>query len=104
MPDGKSGTSMPKPLCVIKQFLSEYKNSTGSSIVIICLLCVLLIFSIIDAIVVDLPEPVAPVIKRMPELHSVNCWIEGGSINCSNVGMSYGISLIVIFGIPKSLQ
>ena len=53
------------------------KNSIGSSSVIICFSCVLLISLIIQASVVDFPLPAGPVIKTRPLDNlekSIICW------------------------------
>ena len=46
--------------------LSSKRYSIGSSSVMMCFFAVTLMCSIIAASVVDLPEPVAPVISTMP--------------------------------------
>ena len=53
-------------------------------------------FSKIEAIVVDLPQPVAPVIKTIPFSKLANFSTVGGNPNCSLVGISYGIRRTVI--------
>ena len=48
------------------QILCGWRNSIGSSIVMMCWRCSVLILSMIDASVVDLPEPVGPVTSTRP--------------------------------------
>ena len=50
----------PTSRWLTRQLLCGCRNSIGSSIVMMCTRCSVLILSIIDASVVDLPEPVGP--------------------------------------------
>jgi hypothetical protein len=72
--------------------LSRWRNSTGSSIVTMCLAYFELMWSIIAARVVDLPEPVVPVIRISPRSSSAISGITGGSISSSEVLIWKGIA------------
>ena len=74
------------------ELLSRWRNSTGSSIVTMCLRAVVLIRSIIAASVVDLPEPVVPVRRMIPRSSSASSLITGGSSSSSTVLIVNGIA------------
>ena len=59
-------------------FLWPWRNSIGSSTVMMCSSRVSLISSIIAASEVDLPEPVGPVTSTRPRGFSVKSWTVGG--------------------------
>ena len=59
-------------------FLCVCRNSIGSSIVMMCSSRLSLISSIIEASVVDLPEPVGPVTSTRPRGFLQNSWTTGG--------------------------
>ena len=66
--------------------------SIGSSIVMMCPVLVRLATSSSDAIVVDLPEPVGPVISTRPRGRWANFSIESGSPRSSSRGIEYGMT------------
>ena len=72
--------------------LSLCRNSTGSSMVTMCLAAVVFIRSIMAASVVDLPEPVVPVSRMIPRSSSARSLTTSGSSSSSAVLMSNGIA------------
>ena len=58
--------SWPTSRWLMTDFLSTCRNSIGSSIVTMCFAMRVLMWSIIAASVVDLPEPVVPVSRMIP--------------------------------------
>jgi len=80
-------------LCSIKDNLLVKTYSIGSSIVIMCSDLVLLIFSIIDAIVVDFPCPAGPTIITRPCFRLQTVLSIGGRCNSSIVGIFIEICL-----------
>ncbi len=72
-------------------FLSRCRNSIGSSMVMMCSIRRVLMKSIIDARVVDLPEPVVPVTSTSPRCSSQIFSSTGGSISSLKVWMRAGI-------------
>ena len=64
--------SMPTSRWLMIERLSTCRNSIGSSIVTMCLDIVRLMWSIIAASVVDLPEPVVPVSRMIPRSSSAS--------------------------------
>ena len=71
---------------------SACRISIGSSIVTMCWRRVRLMWSIIAASVVVLPEPVAPVTSTSPRCSSASRWTPGGSPSFSKRGTSLGIT------------
>ena len=63
--------------------LSEWRYSIGSSIVTMCFAWERLIWSIIAASVVDLPDPVVPVRRTIPRSSSAISEMTGGSSRSS---------------------
>jgi len=72
-------------------FLWRWRNSIGSSIVMMCSSRLSLISSIMEASVVDLPEPVGPVTITNPRGFFVRSWSEFGSPSSSSLLISIGI-------------
>ena len=72
-------------------FLWPWRNSIGSSTVMMCSSRVSLIASIMAASEVDLPEPVGPVTSTMPRGFLVKSWTAVGSPRSSMETMSAGI-------------
>ncbi len=72
-------------------FLCEWRNSIGSSIVRMCSSRSALIKSIIEARVVDLPEPVGPVSSTKPRGLRVNSSSTSGRPSDSRLRISVGI-------------
>ena len=68
---------MPTSRWLMTERLSLCTNSIGSSIVTMCLAIVVLMWSIIAASVVDLPEPVVPVSSTMPRSSSASSRDDG---------------------------
>ena len=75
--------SMPTSRWLTIELRSGCRNSIGSSIVTMCLCIVRFMWSIIDASVVDLPEPVVPVSRTMPRSSSASLVITGGRLSSS---------------------
>ena len=73
-------------------FLSRCRNSIGSSIVTMWQFRVLLMWSIIAASVVDLPDPVVPVTSTRPRSSSAIRSSTGGSSSSRMARMRAGIS------------
>ena len=71
--------SWPTSRWLISERLSWCRNSIGSSIVTTCRARVELMWSIIAASVVDLPEPVVPVSSTMPRSSSASVATTSGS-------------------------
>ncbi len=69
----------------------------------ICTARSILIMSIIDAIVVDLPLPVGPVTRISPEWRRVSSARIGGSFNDSSDGITLGITRIAAPTEPRCL-
>ncbi len=82
---------MPISRCVICAFCGWCTNSTGSSMVSTWQARVLLMWSIIAASVVDLPEPVGPVTSTRPARRSDSLRIEGGHRSSSSVRILVGM-------------
>ena len=80
---------------------SECRYSIGSSIVTMCRDFVSLIWSIIAASVVDLPEPVVPVSRIRPRSSSASSLITGGSPSSSIVRTANGITRATIETEPR---
>ena len=76
-------------------------NSIGSSIVTMCLLIVWLMWSIIAASVVDLPEPVVPVTRTIPRSSSASSRTTVGSASSSIVLIRWGIARQTIEIAPR---
>ena len=83
--------SVPISRWLTMQFLWRWRNSIGSSIVMMWSSRVRLISSITAASVVDLPEPVGPVTSTRPRGFVVNSFSTGGSPSCSSVLSSAGM-------------
>ena len=83
---------MPTSRWLMSERLSTCRNSIGSSIVTMWRARVELMWSIIAASVVDLPEPVVPVSRTMPRSSSASSRMTGGSASSSIVRMRAGIA------------
>ena len=70
---------MPTSRWLMIDFLSSWRNSSGSSTVTMWRRRVELMWSIIAASVVDLPEPVVPVSSTIPRSSSARSRMTGGS-------------------------
>ena len=92
---------MPTSRWLITERLSACTNSIGSSIVTMCLPIVSLMWSIIAASVVDLPEPVVPVSSTIPRSSSASRAITGGSASSSIVRIWCGIARPTIEMTPR---
>src|SRR4051812_37471167 len=84
--------------------LSRCRNSIGSSIVTMCRARVELMWSIIAASVVDLPEPVVPVSRMMPRSSSARSRMTGGRSSWSIERMSTGIARMTSDVEPRCLK
>ncbi len=96
--------SMPTSRWLIAERLSECTNSIGSSIVTMCLLIVLFMWSIIAASVVDLPEPVVPVSRTIPRSSSASSRTTVGRDSSSIVLMRWGMARQTIEIAPPLLE
>ena len=83
--------SEPSSRWLTMHFLCRWRNSIGSSIVMMCSSRVSLMTSIIEASVVDLPEPVGPVTSTSPRGRLANSATAGGSPSDSSGAISNGI-------------
>ena len=83
---------MPTSRWLMTDFLSACRNSIGSSIVTMWRRRVELMWSIIAASVVDLPEPVVPVSSTMPRSSSASSRMTGGRVSSSIVLIATGIA------------
>lgn len=88
--------------CTITDFLDWCVNSIGSSMVMMWLARSWFILSITAASVVDLPEPVGPVIKTRPRGYSENLPTICGKLSCSMVLISLGIKRSAAAKLPRS--
>ena len=93
--------STPTSPCLTTERLAWWTNSIGSSIVTMCLLIVLFMWSIIAASVVDLPEPVVPVSSTIPRSSSARSRTTDGSASSSIVLMWWGIARHAIEITPR---
>jgi hypothetical protein len=93
--------SWPTSRWLIAERLSACRNSIGSSIVTTCLGIVVLMWSIIAASVVDLPEPVVPVTSTMPRSSSASSLIAHGSASSSIVRISTGMTRTTSEAAPR---
>ena len=75
--------------------------SIGSSIVTMCLATVRLIWSIIAARVVDLPEPVVPVSRMIPRSSRASSEMTGGSRSSSTLLILKGMARQTIETAPR---
>ena len=97
----KEAVSSPTSRWLMIDFLSLWRNSTGSSIVTMCLASFELIWSIIAARVVDLPEPVVPVTRITPRSSEASSLITSGSSSSSAVLIWKGITRQTIETEPR---
>ena len=82
-------------------FLCVCRNSIGSSIVRMCSSRVSLISLMIEASVVDLPEPVGPVTSTMPRGFLANSRMTGGRPSFSIGTVSDGIRRKAAPSVPR---
>ncbi len=92
----KDAVSWPTSRWLISERLSTCRNSIGSSIVTTWRARVELMWSIIAASVVDLPEPVVPVSSTMPRSSSEMSRTTGGSARSSIERIEIGIARMTI--------
>ena len=71
---------------------STWRNSIGSSIVTMCFATRALMWSMIAASVVDLPEPVVPVSRMIPRSSSASSPMTGGRARSEIVRIEWGIA------------
>ena len=100
----KDIVSIPTSRWLIMDALWKCSYSIGSSIVIICSARSVLIISISDANVVDLPLPVGPVTKTSPRFFLVSSTTDGGSPKDSALGISVLIKRITVPNAPFCLS
>ena len=84
----KLSVSWPISRWLIRQRCSMWRYSTGSSIVTTCASRVTLMWAIIDASVVLLPDPVEPVTSTRPSCSSARRVTIGGSPSSAMPGTS----------------
>ncbi|OPY92217.1 MAG: hypothetical protein A4E73_01356 [Syntrophaceae bacterium PtaU1.Bin231] len=89
-PFSKEGMCVPSSRCSTKDCFEMNRYSMGSSRVTIWAARLRLISSMMAAIVVDLPVPVAPQISTRPERSSAICCSEGWRLRRWIVGMTPG--------------
>ena len=87
----KPWVSCPTSRWLTRHPRCSWRNSIGSSMVMMCPRRLRLILSIIAASVVDLPEPVGPVTSTRPRLRSVKLSITSGMPSDSRDLISHGI-------------
>jgi hypothetical protein len=87
----KDCVSAPTSRWFTTQFLCGWRYSIGSSIVRMCSCRSVLILSIIDASVVDFPEPVGPVTSTRPRGRFESSATIGGSPSSAKVRILNGI-------------
>ena len=97
----KSSASAPISRWLTMQRLWLWRNSIGSSIVRMCSSRSSLMMSIIDASVVDLPEPVGPVTRTNPRGFWVKSRSTAGRLSCSRAGISCGMRLNAALIAPR---
>ena len=97
----KLSVSTPISRCVMLLCRSRCRNSIGFSSVTMCLLRDELMWLIIAAIVLDLPEPVTPVTRIIPRSASVTRRITSGIFSFSKVGTSNGMTRITIMKLDR---
>ena len=93
--------SAPTSRWLMIDCLSSCRNSIGSSIVTMCSARVLLMWSMIAASVVDLPEPVVPVSRMIPRSSSASSETTGGRPSSSTDLIFVGIARITIETEPR---
>src|SRR5512139_1815382 len=88
----KVWVSLPTSRWLIVAFSLGWRYSMGSSMVMMWIGCSWLIFLMMAARVVDLPEPVGPVTRMMPFLSFAMRLSCSGSPSWATVGISFGIT------------
>ena len=102
---GYECTSRPSSRWLIMLFLSVKRNSIGSSIVITCFAAMLLMYSIIVAIVVDLPLPAGPDVRNRPLGSSQNIFKTSiGRLSSSNDLTVVWTCRATIAGLPRCVK
>ena len=93
--------SAPTSRWLMIELRSRCRNSIGSSIVTMCLCIVRFMWSSIAASVVDLPEPVVPVSRRIPRSSSASEVTTSGSPSSSTDLMTTGMARMTIETDPR---
>ncbi len=101
MARAKLSVSEPTSRWLMIERLSACRYSIGSSSVMMCSARVELMWSIIAASVVDLPEPVVPVSRMIPRRSSARVRIAGGRPRSSIVRTWKGITRQTIETEPR---
>ena len=96
--------SSPTSRWLTIDILCRCRYSIGSSMVRMCPVLVLLRWSIIDASVVDLPEPVEPTISTSPRRAMMMSFSTCGSCSSSMLGMSLRIARITMPTSPRCMN
>ena len=97
----KETVSSPTSRWLMTERRSRCRYSIGSSIVTMCRASSRLIWSIIAASVVDLPEPVVPVTRMIPRSSSARLRMTGGSPSWSTVRIDMGIARQTSEHVPR---
>ena len=100
-PSAKLGASAPSSRWLTMQRLWLCRNSIGSSIVRMCSSRVSLISLMIEASVVDLPEPVGPVTSTRPRGFLAKVRMTGGMPSFSSGTVSEGIRRKAAPSVPR---
>ncbi len=95
--------SCPSSRWLMMLYLCWWRYSIGSSMVMICTLRSLLIWLIIAASEVDLPDPVGPVTRISPRGRRVSSSSTGGRFSSRMVGTRAGIKRNAAATAPLSL-
>ena len=90
--DANDSACTPTCRCVTRLRAGSCRNSTGSSIVMMCRACLRFTSETMAASVVVLPAPVGPVTSTRPLLCSVSLATAGGSCRSSSVGIRCGMT------------
>ena len=96
--------STPSSRCETTAWLSRWTNSIGSSMVMMWTDSVWLMWSIIEASAVDLPEPVTPVTRIRPRRRSARSWITSGRPRVSKGGTWPEMWRMASAGVPRCLK
>ncbi len=96
--------SRPTSRWLSTERLSECTNSIGSSIVMMCFAISELMWSIIAASVVDLPEPVVPVTSTIPRSSEASSRITSGRLSSVSGTMFSGIARATIEIVPRCMK
>ncbi len=99
--ESKVSASSPTSRCSKKESLSSKVYSMGSSMVMMCFRKLVLMKSSMAAMVVDLPEPVVPVMKMIPLLLEAMVLRTSGSPASFTVGALLFTQRIVMPRLPR---